>query len=62
MAKAEASGGIVFLAQCIPTEATLLGVGGYKTFLSERRKSVSDRLNQFLQVGSVGADAGRRGV
>ena len=37
-------------AQCIPTHNGLLGVEGYKSFLAERRKAVSQRLNEFLGV------------
>ncbi|SLM45454.1 hypothetical protein NSND_62887 [Nitrospira sp. ND1] len=34
--------------QCIPTDLSLLGVDSYKKFLVERRKAVSQRLNEFL--------------
>lgn len=37
-------------AQCIPTDPANLDVTSYKSFLSERRKSIADRLNQFLEV------------
>jgi hypothetical protein len=46
----ESSGRAPFDAQCIPTEAALLEVDGYKSFLAERRKAVSQRLNEFLGV------------
>ena len=41
-----------FTAQCIPTTADLLEVASYKDFLSERRKLISDRLNEFLGTTS----------
>lgn len=44
----EKSGLAAFEAQCIPTDPALLGVDGYKDFLTERRKVVSRRLNEFL--------------
>jgi len=44
----EKSGLTAFEAQCIPTDLTLLGVDGYKTFLHQRRTLVAKRLNQFL--------------
>lgn len=44
----EKSGSESFEAQCIPTDPALLGVEAYKTFLAERRKAVSKRLNEFL--------------
>lgn len=37
-----------FEAQCIPTDQDLLGVDAYRDFLSERRRQVSGRLNEFL--------------
>jgi hypothetical protein len=45
----EKSGLAAFEAQCIPTEPALLVVDGYRSFLAERRKAVSDRLNEFLR-------------
>jgi hypothetical protein len=48
----EKSGLAAFKAQCIPTDATVLGVEAYKSFLVERRKAVSQRLNEFLEVSS----------
>ena len=50
------SGIAAFDAQCIPTDPALLGIEGYKSFLAERRKIVSPRLNDFLGV-STQADA-----
>lgn len=44
------SGIAAFEAQCIATDEALLGVEGYKNFLAERRKAVSQRLNEFLGV------------
>ena len=44
----EKSGLAAFEAQCIPTEPSLLGIEGYKTFLQQRRGVVTQRLNQFL--------------
>ncbi len=44
----ESSGRAPFDAQCIPTEDGLLEVNVYKGFLTERRKVVSQRLNEFL--------------
>jgi hypothetical protein len=42
------SGTVGFELQCIPTDPSLLGVDSYKKFLDERRKAVSQRLNEFL--------------
>lgn len=48
-----ASAGIgTFTAQCIPTAVDLLEAACYKDFLSERRKLISDRLNEFLGTTS----------
>jgi hypothetical protein len=44
----EKSGLAAFDTQCIPTDARLLVVEGYKEFLTERRKAVARRLNEFL--------------
>jgi len=41
-----------FAAQCIPVEASLLEVEGYKAFLLERRKRIATALNTF--VGPAG--------
>ncbi len=45
------SGLEAFQAQCIPTDSGLLEVGSYKSFLDERRRLVSRRLNEFLATG-----------
>lgn len=42
-----------FEAQCIPTEQRLLDADGYRLFLAQRRKLVSQRLNKFLGVASA---------
>ncbi|MCX7666045.1 MAG: DUF262 domain-containing protein [Gemmataceae bacterium] len=42
------SGTRLFETQCIPTESKLLEIENYKLFLSERRKLIVKRLNQFL--------------
>jgi len=39
-----------FETQCIPTDPGLLDVDDYKGFLQERRKLVTQRLNEFLGV------------
>ncbi|MXY70834.1 MAG: DUF262 domain-containing protein [Acidobacteriia bacterium] len=44
----EKSGISAFQAQCIPTDGHLLDVRAYKAFLQERRRRVSQRLNEFL--------------
>jgi hypothetical protein len=36
--------------QCIPTDEALLGVESYKSFLAERRRAISQRLNEFLEA------------
>ena len=46
----EKSGRGLFEAQCIPTDPAVLDVREYKAFLGERRRIVSERLNEFLQV------------
>lgn len=40
----------VFTKQCIPTTPALLAPEAYKQFLSERRKLIRQRLNEYLQV------------
>ena len=45
----ERSGLAAFQAQCIPTDATLLAVDGYKSFLRRRRELIAARLNAFLE-------------
>jgi len=47
------SGTAAFEAQCIPTEPRLLDADGYRLFLAQRRKLVSQRLNKFLGVASA---------
>lgn len=47
------SGLAVFEAQCIPTDSSLLTPDAYKQFLIERRKAISQRLNEFLGVRQV---------
>ena len=37
-----------FSSQCIPLADELFGVENYKQFLSQRRKLIADRLNDFL--------------
>lgn len=44
----EKAGQKAFQAQCIPTDPALLDVGDYKKFLVERRRLISERLNEFL--------------
>jgi hypothetical protein len=44
----EKSGLAAFTAQCIPTDPSLLGIEDYEAFLQQRRKLVSQRLNDFL--------------
>jgi hypothetical protein len=46
----EKAGTQAFDAQCIPTDADLLGADAYKMFLADRRLRVSQRLNDFLQT------------
>lgn len=44
----EKSGQGAFDAQCIPTDSELLDITKYKEFLSERRKRIISRLNEYL--------------
>jgi len=44
----EKSGQGAFDAQCIPTDSELLDITKYKEFLSERRKRITSRLNEYL--------------
>lgn len=44
----EKSGQGAFDAQCIPTDLELLDTTKYKDFLSERRKRITSRLNEYL--------------
>lgn len=50
----EKSGCAPFNAQCIPTESTLLSPECYNDFLTERRKRVARRINEFLTAGYSG--------
>ncbi|GGD33697.1 DUF262 domain-containing protein [Pseudoxanthomonas indica] len=43
------TGGAAFVAQCIPTEDTLLSVDAYLEFLQERRARIASKLNEFLE-------------
>ncbi len=45
----EKSGANTFSAQCIPTNPELLEVDKYREFLSERRKRIASRLNDYLE-------------
>ena len=42
------SGSAAFEIQCMPTDAALLEVEAYKSFLAERRKRIAARLNEFI--------------
>lgn len=44
----EKAGRDTITAQCIPNATELLQVARYKDFLAERRKAISQRLNEFL--------------
>jgi len=44
----EKAGADAFAAQSIPLDEALLQVDGYKLFLSQRRKSIAERVNTFL--------------
>lgn len=46
----EKTGLAPFEAQCIPTESALLTSDVFKTFLAERRRLISGRLNSFLGI------------
>lgn len=46
----EKTGLAPFDAQCIPTESALLTSDVFKTFLAERRRLISGRLNSFLGI------------
>jgi hypothetical protein len=43
------NGQLPFESQCIPTDPALLGPDSYRDFLTERRRRIASRLNQFLQ-------------
>jgi hypothetical protein len=44
----EKAGDSAFEAQCIPTAPAFLDIETYKSFLVERRRLISERLNEFL--------------
>ncbi len=44
------SGPEAFRAQCIPTESDILDVDSYSSFLGERRRRITERLNEFLAI------------
>jgi hypothetical protein len=46
----QTAGEEIFTKQCIPTNPELLAPEAYKQFLAERRKLISRRLNEYLQV------------
>ena len=46
----EKAGDSAFEAQCIPTTPAFLDIDTYKVFLVERRRFISERLNEFLGV------------
>jgi hypothetical protein len=46
----EKSGTDAFESQCIPTRLNLLDTEQYKNFLGERRRLISQRLNEYLDV------------
>lgn len=46
----QTTGKEIFTRQCIPTNPELLAPEVYKQFLTERRKLISQRLNEYLQV------------
>jgi hypothetical protein len=46
----EKAGDSAFEAQCIPTAPAFLDIDTYKVFLVERRRLISERLNEFLGV------------
>ena len=46
----EKAGESAFDAQCIPIAPDLLDIDTYKVFLVERRRLISERLNEFLSV------------
>jgi hypothetical protein len=53
----QGSGATSFEAQGIPSQASLLELAGYKSFLSERRKTIAARLNEFLGVATMAQSA-----
>ena len=46
----QTAGEEMFTKQCIPTNSELLTPESYKPFLVERRKLISERLNEYLRV------------
>ncbi|MCB9689722.1 MAG: DUF262 domain-containing protein [Alphaproteobacteria bacterium] len=48
-----AAGAQAFVSQCIPTDADLLVVDGYRAFLGERRRMIAARLNEYLGVSGA---------
>lgn len=48
------AGPAAFDAQCIPTDLALLRAASYKDFLAERRRRVSQRLNDYLGTSPRG--------
>lgn len=49
----EKAGDTAFKKQCIPMDEALWQLDRYKAFLAERRKQISERLNEFLGTKSV---------
>lgn len=49
----EKAGVATFDAQCIPTDAVMLELGGYKAFLAKRRELIAVRLNAFLGTATA---------
>ncbi|MHB1099633.1 MAG: GmrSD restriction endonuclease domain-containing protein [Burkholderiales bacterium] len=49
----EKTGDTAFKKQCIPMDEALWQLDRYKAFLAERRKQISERLNEFLGTKSV---------
>ena len=48
----EKCGAEAFDSQCIPVDEELLGLADYKKFLTERRRRIAERLNEFLGCGN----------
>jgi hypothetical protein len=55
--KREGQGEETLKAQCIPTDRELWSIDRYEDFLSERRRLVAKRLNQFLESALPGGRA-----
>jgi hypothetical protein len=47
-----AAGASAFSTQCIPTEAEVLVVEGYRAFLAARRRMITVRLNEYLGMAA----------